>query len=134
MLRICAAMALLVWLAAVTACTTGWFEKDCFSESAKTMQAGAKCDAPQDSDKHDCHDTPFCRSLHSLCQTTPRPVLTQPEFKLVLTLNFLSTSQLVALAQSETAISRQPPDCISTFKPEVCLGPAFRSLAPPVLA
>ena len=45
----------------------------------------------------------------------------------------LSTAQLVTVAQTETSVSRQPRTREWVFTPEVSLGAAFRSLAPPVL-
>jgi hypothetical protein len=87
-----------------------------------------------DSDKHDSHDDSLCVSLHSICPISPSSVLAKPDFGLAFTLDFISTARLVALAQPEATVSRQPPDLDKVFTPEVCLGPAFRSLAPPVLA
>ena len=46
---------------------------------------------------------------------------------------FLSVAQLVAVTQPEVAVLRQPPRSDWVFRPEVSLGAAFRSHAPPVL-
>jgi hypothetical protein len=48
-------------------------------------------------------------------------------------MDFLSSGEFAAQPQLERFISRQPPDRRWAFTPEVCLGPAFRSLAPPSL-
>ncbi len=57
--------------------------------------------------------------------------LIKPDFGLAI-LTFVSPSQTVAYTLPEAPISRQPPDRERVFTPEVSLGPAFRSLAPPV--
>jgi len=132
--RLAAAGMLLVWVAAVTACTTGWLEDDSHSAPAQMTQADGKCGAPQNTGKQDCHDNPFCLSLHSLCQQSTGTALVKPDFGLAFTLIFIPAAQLSVPAQLETAISRQSPDCNRVFTPEVCLGPAFHSLAPPVPA
>lgn len=133
-LRFAATGMLLVWIAAVTACSTECLGEDSHSESAHLKQSAATSSQSHDSDKHDSHDDSFCNSLHSICPTSPCSVLAKPDFGLAFTLDFISTAQLVELAQPETSVSRQPPDCNRVFTPEVCLGPAFHSLAPPVLA
>ncbi len=131
LLRFVAAGTLLVWLAAVTACSTECFGEDSHSDSAKMEPGAASNNQSHDSDKH---DDSLCVSLHSLVPTTPCAILAKPDFGFAFTLSFVLPSESVALAQLEASISRQPPDCNRVFTPEVCLGPAFRSLAPPSLA
>jgi hypothetical protein len=131
-LRFVAAGMLLVWVAAVTACSTEC--SDSHADSADMTHAVAANRQSHDSDNHHDHDDSLCISLHSFCPATARAVLTKPDFGLAFTLDFISTAHLAALAQTETSVSRQPPDCNRVFTPEVCLGPAFHSLAPPVLA
>ena len=133
-LRMVAAGMLLIWLAAVIACSTECQGEDFHAESSHMDQTVATSSQSHDSDNHDGHDDSLCISLHSTCPVSPSSVLTKPDSQLVLTLHFFSTSQLVALTQPETLIARQPPDPNQVFTPEVCLGPAFRSLAPPSLA
>ncbi len=129
-LRICAGLALVSWLAAWIVCTT-----ECHTEAAEHMDQASAANGPShDSDKNEHHNDSFCVSLHSLCPPTHQPVLTKPDFSLAFTLPFLATVPLDTLAQTETPISRQSPDRQFVFTPEVCLGPAFHSLAPPVLA
>jgi hypothetical protein len=133
-LRFVAAGMLLVWLAAVTACSTECLGEDSHSESAHMDQAAATSNQSHDSGKHDSHNDSFCVSLHSLCPTSSCPVLVKPDFGLAFALNFILTAQLPTLAQPEASLSRQPPDSNRVFTPEVSLGAAFYSLAPPVLA
>jgi len=132
LLRFVAAGMLLVWIAAVTACSTECLGEDSHSDSAQMGQTASN--QPHDSNKQDSDDDSLCISLHSLCPTSPSLVLVKPDFGLAFTLDFISTAQSITLTQPETPVSRQPPDDNRVFTPEVCLGPAFHSLAPPVLA
>ena len=131
LLRSFAAVMLLVWVAAFMACSTKCFCADSDSEHAE--QASAANNHSPGSDKDCNHDDSFCTSLHSLTPVSTAAVLDKPDFGLAFTLDFLSTAQLVTVAQTETSVSREPPDRQFVFTPEVSLGAAFRSLAPPVL-
>ena len=133
-LRFAAAGMLLVWFAAVTACSAECLGEDSHSESAKCDQAAASSSQSHDADKPVSHDDSFCVSLHSLCPQSTSTDLVKPDFGLAFTLDLNSAAQLVVLAQLETSISRQPPDEELVFTLEVSLGAAFYSLAPPVLA
>lgn len=133
-LRICAAVSLLVWLAAVIACSADCAGDSYCKSSAAMVQTAATSGQSHDSDKHDRHDDSLCVSLHSVCPASPNAILVKPDFGLAFTLDFISAAPLVALTRPEAVISRQPPDCHLVFTPEVCLGPAFHSLAPPAVA
>ena len=133
LLRFFAAMTLFVWIAAVTTCSTECLGEDSHSESAHMEQAANTSGQSHDSDKNDNHDDSVCVSLHSLATTSPNCVLAKPDFGLAFTLDLISTAQLVAVAPLKTIVSRQSPDRQFVFTPEVLLGAAFRSLAPPVL-
>ena len=130
MLRICAAVSLVVWLMAIGFCFTECQGENYHSELAHLEQAAATSSHSHDSDKH---DDSFCNSLHSICPVSPSVAFEKPDFGLALTLDFISTAQLALVAQSDTFVSRQPPDSHRVFTPEVYLGAAFRSLAPPVI-
>ena len=125
---------LMVWIAAVTACSTECLGEDSHSDSAQMGQAASNQSHDSNKNKQDSDDDSLCISLHSLCPTSPSLVLVKPDFGLAFTLDFVSTAQLVTLAQSEASVSRQPTDGELIFTPEVSLGAAFYSLAPPVLA
>jgi hypothetical protein len=134
LLRSLAAVMLLVWVATVTACTTECLCADSDSQHMGQMPtANSQSHDSHGSDKDCDHDDSFCTSLHSLTPVSTAAVLDKPDFGLAFTLDFLSTAQLVTVAQTETSVSRQPRPCEWVFTPEVCLGAAFRSLAPPVL-
>jgi hypothetical protein len=127
-LRICAAALVVVWLAAIGLCSTDCMGDDCHADSANIKKAATTNGQSHDSDSH---DDSLCASLHSVCPATPSSTLIKPDFGLAFTLDFISTRQIVAVTPPETFISRQPPDRDWVFTPEVCLGAAFRSLAPP---
>ena len=130
LLRSLAAVMLLVWVAAVTACSTKCL---CADSEANHMEQASAHGQSHDSDKDCDHDNSFCDSLHSLAPMSVSVVLDKPDFGLAFTLDFLTTTQLVAITPLETSVSRQPPSREWVFTPEVSLGAAFRSLAPPVL-
>ncbi|HEY5043485.1 MAG TPA: hypothetical protein VIK53_15950 [Verrucomicrobiae bacterium] len=127
-LRICAAALVVVWLAAIGLCSTDCMGDDCHADTAHIKKAATTNGQSHDSDSH---DDSLCVSLHSVCPATPSATFIKPDFGLVLTLDFISSRQIVAVTPPETFISRQPPDRGWVFTPEVCLGAAFRSLAPP---
>ena len=136
LLRSLAAVMLLVWVTAFMACSTKCFCADSDSEHAEQASAtnNHSPGSDKDCDHEDCdHDDSFCTSLHSLTPVSTTTVLDKPDFGLAFTLDFLSTAQLVTAAQTETSVSRQQPDRQFVFTPEVSLGAASRSLAPPVL-
>jgi hypothetical protein len=129
-LRIYAAALLVVWLAAVGVCSTDCLGEDSHAEAAHMEKAATTSGQSHDSDSH---DDSLCVSMHSLCPAQANTILIKPDFGLAFTLDFVSTAQIVDVAAPETFVSRQPPDREFVFTPEVCLGAAFRSLAPPVL-
>ena len=129
-LRICAAALLMVWLAAVGLCFTDCMGDDCHADTANIKKAATTNGQSHDADSH---DDSLCVSLHSVCPATQSSTFIKPDFGLAFTLDFTSTRQIVAVTPLETFTSRQPPDQDWVFTPEVCLGPAFHSLAPPVL-
>jgi hypothetical protein len=132
-LRFVASVMFFIWVAAVAACTMTCSCSDS-ERMAQTSTSANQAPDSQGSDK-DCdqHDS-FCHSLHSLTPVSTATIFTKPDFGLPLTLNFLSISQFISIEQSETSVPRQPPDRQFVFIPEVSLGAAFRSLAPPSFA
>lgn len=131
LLRIIASGMLFVWLAAITVCSINCSGGCSCSDSSNMTNAVATSGQSHDSDKHHDHDDSLCISIHSLCPTSASTVLAKPDFGLAFNLNFISTVASVETSRSETFIFRQPPDANRVFTPEVCLGPAFHSLAPP---
>ena len=130
MLRMCAAVSLLFWLAAFSFCST-----ECLAQHSDSDHVTQATTAPDhhdsDSDHHD-HDDSFCVSLRSFAPASTVCELTKPNFALAFAINFPSLSHLVSVVEPEVPISRQPPDRAWLSTPEVCLGPALHSLAPPI--
>jgi hypothetical protein len=135
-LRFAAAGTLLIWLSAVAMCQAHCCGDNCGDDN----HAGAKVALHNSAanshggDKNNHHDDSACQTLKSALQSNHGIALVKPDFGLAFNLNFLSPVTSVESSQSETFIFRQPPDSNRVFTPEVCLGPAFHSLAPPVLA
>jgi hypothetical protein len=131
-LRFAAAGTLFIWLSAVAMC-----QAHCCGDNdhavAKVALHNSAANS-HDGDKNNHHDDSACLTLKSALQSNHGIALVKPDFGLAFNLNFLSTVTSVETLQSETFIFRQPPDSNRVFTPEVCLGPAFHSLAPPALA
>jgi hypothetical protein len=131
-LRFAAAGTLLVWLSAVVMCQAHCCGDDCHAGAQVALHNSTA--NTHDGDKNNHHDDPACLTLKSALQSNHGMALVKPDFGLAFNLNLLSTVTSVEFSQSETFIFRQPPDSNRVFTLEVCLGPAFRSLAPPVFA
>ena len=127
-LRICAALMLLVWVAASGFCSVehllGHAESDAAPTSANTSHS-------HDSDKHDDGDHTCCDSLKATPQLGGSIVLNHPDFGKLLSADFLSLALTLTFVQPEAPVLRQPPSREWVFTPKVYLGPAHRSLAPP---
>jgi hypothetical protein len=128
MLRIGAALSLLFWVSALATCSTECLCSDEHSESENIDLAHNS--HSHDSGKEDHHAGSFCDSLHSTCLPSTTVESVKPDFR-VFTLNLLAAAPAIEIFCMEAPSSRQPPDAKWVFTPEVCLGPAFRSLAPP---
>jgi hypothetical protein len=127
--RLAAAGLLPVWLLAVAHCSADCQDACCGSEHAPPAAA-----ADAGTHHSDQHDDCFCDSLHSVCPVSPAAAFVKPDFGLAAILNFVSAAQPLAGTPPEARVPRQQPDFKWVFTPEVCLGPAFHSLAPPVPA
>jgi len=129
-LRFAAAGTLLIWLSAVGLCQLHCCGDDNCDGTHIIAHTGTDS---HDGDKNH-HDDSACLTLKSALQNNNAITFVKPNFGLVFNLNFLSAVTSVKTSPSETFIFRQPPDLNRVFTPEVCLGPAFHSLAPPALA
>jgi hypothetical protein len=117
-LRFVAAFCLLVWVGALTICTF-----DCAG-----VQKTHNC----------CHKNPTSENKSTCLHTKPVTVLHAPTqlFKPQLALVIFPiapTDGQISQAAFYSEFSRQAAGRNLLSTPEVCLGPAFRSLAPPVL-
>lgn len=137
--RLGAAGCLLVWLAAITVCTAENFcaPQHCDSASAAHHDESAPANHHEggDSENHQPHDNSFCNSLKTIGQSAQPTVLTRPAFHVSnCDLFTLPISLLVTpLEASDSQVLRQLQKAKLLCKPEVYLGPAFRSHAPPLL-
>lgn len=82
--------------------------------------------------KNGCKDTRCCSTIQAFITTITPVVLPKPISQSVLSFSLLSLArEYVLTAPPSTALCQvKPRDWV--FTPEVCLGPAFHSLAPPV--
>jgi hypothetical protein len=85
----------------------------------------------QDSDHHDDQDGFCCSTLHATAQT-PQQALAAPAFHTIAFLCALLNAPELVSATPEARFDRHARSREWVFTPEVCLGPAFRSHAPPV--
>lgn len=94
-----------------------------------SAQAGHDEDAPPSSEHS---SMTACSTLQNLLNGNGALTLIVPDFHALYTLAPLALALDSTAIQPEARISRaaRPRDWV--FTPEVCLGPAFRSLAPPV--
>jgi hypothetical protein len=139
-LRLCAVVSLLVWVAASGFCSVeSLIGADHHADGAVQHEhdaAPASADSDHhshDSDKNSGDEHACCSSLTAAAPSAHQTILTKPDFGKLLSFNLLWLSQALTFVQSEAPISRQPPHREFIFTPEVCLGPAFRSHAPPLV-
>ena len=132
--RICAALLALGWVAALAICSSDCLGYHSDSGHATREAQTAPAHGHSDSDRHHEHDDSFCAALDSVCLAAAGPALIKPEFGLAFIQVFVSRPPAIALYEPEAAISRQTPERAWVFTPEVCLGPALRSHAPPVIS
>lgn len=138
--RLCAVASLLVWVAASGFCSVeslfGHDEHHAHGAAQHEHDAApASADSDHhshDSDKNDGDEHSCCASLAAAVPSAQQPVLTKPDFGKLLPFNFLWLAQALTVVQPEAPISRQTQHREFIFTPEVCLGPAFRSHAPPL--
>lgn len=137
LVRLMAAGAVVVWLAASGFCALETLV-GCAHEEANAgqvvLQAGpAHHDPapPQDSDSHHGHERSCCTSLQTAEWALHSVFLLAPDFGQIRALLYVWSSPLFTPADRAETFSRQTPDREWVFTPEVCLGPAFRSHAPP---
>ncbi len=139
--RCFAAASLLVWLAAQVVCTAHCNFGVCHGESED-----ASChDAAPPQSHHDDGDSPSpahgdssttdaCLTLKSALVSGSGPALVPPDLHLLYTLAPVALTLDMSATKPAVSFSRQakPPDW--GFTPEVYLGPAHRSHAPPFLS
>lgn len=106
-------------------------------EQAETHATAQSHDQPgdsHDSDKNKHDDETCCDSLQAPAQHGNSLVLHKPDLGKLPSLSFLWLATALTLDAPEPPPPRQAQDREWVFTPEVCLGPAFRSHAPPSLS
>ncbi|ODU23917.1 MAG: hypothetical protein ABS95_02665 [Verrucomicrobia bacterium SCN 57-15] len=135
--RTTAAAALLAWVGALALCSADPWLCQCPSE-----QGDPHSHATAESHGHEGrgdrtptdvpHEKGFCASLKSTVLTSVHSLVQKPN---VVPVWILSSPFLCPNPSTESAEClsvRQAKRVIWVFTPEVCLGPGFRSLAPPL--
>ena len=140
LLRSFAAVALVVWLAAQALCMAHCNFGACHGKSER-----ASCHDATPSQSHHDEDFPApaqgessatatCLTLKSALVSGSGPTPVPPALHLLYTLASSALTLDVSAAQLEASFSRQAWRRDWVFTPEVCLGPAHRSHAPPSLS
>jgi len=142
-LRVFAALTVLVWIAATGFCSAETLLgcagsgsdhhigqiADHQDEADHSSTDGSHS---HDSDQHKDGEHSCCSSLKTTAQPVGSDRLSRPDFAKTVSLDLLWLTQALTLDQPEVPFSRQPPDREFVLTPELRLGPAFRSHAPPL--
>ena len=154
--RIIAAGCIAIWVAGVSACDL----EALFCCDSHGSEAGALADQehshdtkdtgtndPHDADAHHSrdadghsHDSPehggkegsCCSTLKAVAQTSTSVVFSKPPFQPISFLCVPVETHATSLALLKCPPNRHAISCDRVFTPEVCLGSAFHSNAPPV--
>ena len=138
LLRSFATGALLVWVAAQVLCFAhcnfgvghGDFEEASCHGSAPAPAHHDDGDSSSP-DHHESSASATCSTLKSALVGGSATALVQPDFQLLYPLPPIALALVATAAEPTTSFTRQARTRDWVFTPEVCLGPAFRSLAPP---
>ena len=134
-----AAVTLVAWIGAQVSCQTHCLFGGCHDESddagcgptaAATSHHGDDDHAPQPG-HHDSGPDTFCLTLKSALASDGASPLVTPHFALFSTLAPFTNASDATDVESVSPFFRQARLREWVFTPEVCLGPAFRSHAPP---
>lgn len=138
LLRWFAAVTLLIWVGSLVLCQAHCAFNACGDSEGVSCHAGNFSDShhgdehSSQPDHHDDTDS-ACLSLKSAFQSNNASTPVQPEFHPLYKLASIVYSLTATALEPASSFSRQAQPRNWAFTPEVCLGPAFRSLAPPVL-
>ena len=141
LLRWFTAATLLMWLGAQALCQSHCLLAACGDESDHANDRATDAshvhhdeEAPSPPGHQDGRSEPnACQTLKTALVGSGSPTLVAPHFSLLYSLDPSSLAlDTIAIAPTG-AFSRQGQHREFIFTPEVCLGPAFRSLAPPFI-
>ena len=124
-----------IWSVAIALCSAEPF-LDHHHSPANDAESHADDGDHPDSDQHhnSGHDDVFCQSLQTIDHAPAPALLVKPELSAHIALDFLWVAAEFTMPVQTAPISRGSPRYVWVFTPEVYLGPAFHSLAPPVPA
>jgi hypothetical protein len=137
LLRWIAVLTLLVWTGAQALCQVHCLSSACQDEPGGTGYVAEKASDPHHGDEHspghhDDSSDAACDSLKTaLTGYTSSPVVT-PDFSLLYSLPPAALALDATTIKPAASFSRDARSRDWVFTPEVCLGPAFRSHAPPL--
>jgi hypothetical protein len=136
LVQLLAAGAVFVWLAASGFCAFDTLIGHAEANAGHIVEKAASThhdSAPtQDSDRHDGHGRSCCSSLQAAESALQSVVFEKPDFGRINILLSGWSTLLFTLSERQETFSSKTPERKWVFTPEVCLGPAFRSLAPPL--
>ena len=139
LLRWFAALTLIAWISAQGLCQT-----HCLSSACNDDSGEANCHVNNSSDSHhgderapkpnneDRSTDASCMTLKAALSSSATAPFITPQFSLLYTLAPITLSLDATAIEPVASLSRQARLREWVFTPEVCLGPAFRSLAPPI--
>ena len=138
-LRVQAGVWLFTWVAALVACSLVCIPFTCDESTACQTSHSGNPGTPSSSSDHDEDPSPrkngsdqgFCSSVQDSRFASGNPIVAAIPFKALIDAHTVLTA---VDSFSATYILRRVKECHRVFTPEVCLGPAFRSLAPPLSA
>ena len=146
-LRIIAAGCVVLWLAGFSACNLEALfccdshgteavahaaqEHSHHSDDAEAHQSHDAEGHSHDSHKHESKEGSCCSTLKAVVPTAIAIVFNKQAYHPIPFLCVLLEAHVASLVLSENSPNRQAKPRDWVFTPEVCLGPAHRSLAPP---
>ena len=137
LLRWCGVLTLLAWLGAQNLCQAHCLFGACPGEADDaSFHATAASDShhgDEPASNHKEHgDDASCATLKSALSGNTTPSLIAPEFSLIYTLVPIAFTLDATTIKLSASFSRQIDRQNLIFTPEVCLGSALHSLAPPL--
>lgn len=135
-MRLMAVVSLVLWLVASGICSVeceGGFSH-CGARSCCHRQSVGATGQSRGSEPQHSHDSSFCISIHSLYAPVASLLVARPDALPAFVLNFISTADLAEVVAAKVHASRQLLPANPLFRPEVSLGAASRSQAPPALS
>ena len=135
LLRWFAVLTLLVWTGAQALCQAHCWSSACHDESGHHAEKSADSHHGDENtpDHQDGSTDTSCETLKSALSCNPASPLVTPGFAILYTLAPPALMLDASAIKPAAWFSRQADRRDRVFAPVVYLGPAFRSLAPPVL-